>query len=355
MKLDNVQRNRIMLTNPISSNLPTLPALFTPPTDQARRGGGDRDSSDANSQSITVLASLLEALVQAASTPAAATSSSAGVTATAGASAATGASTATGAAPSASTGATSTPTSVTSAAGSTSTGTATTGSTSTSSLVSDLQSFLHDLFSALRQAGRSGHGGREHEHWRERVPAASTTAAAPATSTAPSTPGGTPIPATTAPSSTAPSTAAATTAAGSATSTAPATTSVGTPVANAGIGAYGQRGIIAELNALVQDLSGTSSASGVSPRVLSNLNSAFEKLISDLKGTSSAASTSSATSTSNASSASPAVGTAPSPAAATSDQSTTALQLFLTNFAQDLKNNGANSFSPLGSSVNTTA
>jgi hypothetical protein len=31
------------------------------------------------------------------------------------------------------------------------------------------------------------------------------------------------------------------------------------------------------------------------------------------------------------------------------------LQSFLTNFAQDLKNNGANSFSPLGSSVNTTA
>jgi hypothetical protein len=27
----------------------------------------------------------------------------------------------------------------------------------------------------------------------------------------------------------------------------------------------------------------------------------------------------------------------------------------LTNFAQDLKNNGANSLSPLGSSVNTTA
>jgi phage-related protein len=147
---------------------------------------------------------------------------------------------------------------------------------------------------------------------------------------------------------------------GSATSTAPATTSVGTTAANPGIGAYGQRGIIAELNALVQDLSGTSSASGVSPRVLSNLNSAFEKLISDLKGTSSAASTSSAStssaSTSSTGSTSPAVGTASSTAAAgTSDQSTAALQSFLTNFAQDLKNNGANSFSPLGSSVNTTA
>jgi hypothetical protein len=227
--------------------------------------------------------------------------------------------------------------------------------------VSDLQSFLHDLFSALRQAGRSGHGGREHEHWHERVPAASTTSAAPAT-TAPGTPGGAPIPAATAPSSTAPSTtttapstAAATTAAGSATSTAPATTSVGTTAANPGIGAYGQRGIIAELNALVQDLSGTNSASGVSPRLLSNLNSAFEKLISDLKGASSAGSTSSA-STSSTGSTSPAVGTASSTAAAgTSDQSTAALQSFLTNFAQDLKNNGANSFSPLGSSVNTTA
>ncbi|HSY94392.1 MAG TPA: hypothetical protein VK793_02170 [Steroidobacteraceae bacterium] len=205
--------------------------------------------------------------------------------------------------------------------------------------MSDLQSFLHDLFSALRQAGRSGHGGREHEHWHERVPAASTTSAAPAT-TAPGTPGGAPIPATTAPSSTAPST----------TTTAPST------AANPGIGAYGQRGIIAELNALVQDLSGTNSASGVSPRLLSNLNSAFEKLISDLKGASSAASSTSSASTSSTGSTSPAVGTASSTAAAgTSDQSTAALQSFLTNFAQDLKNNGANSFSPLGSSVNTTA
>ncbi len=82
----------------------------------------------------------------------------------------------------------------------------------------------------------------------------------------------------------------------------------------------------------------------MSPRVLSNLNSAFEKLISDLKGTSSAVSSTST-----------AVATASSTAAGTSDQSTTALQSFLTNFAQDLKNNGANSFSPLGSSVNTTA
>ena len=97
MKLDNVQRNRIMLTNPISSNLPTLPALFTPPQDPPRHGGGDRDSGDGNSQGITVLASLLEALVQAASTPAAATSSSTGGTATPGAATASGASATTGA------------------------------------------------------------------------------------------------------------------------------------------------------------------------------------------------------------------------------------------------------------------
>src|ERR1700693_151611 len=85
----------IMLTNPISSNLPSLPALFTPPQDPGRQGHGDQDSGGGNSQGITVLASLLEALVQAASTPAAATSSG---TATAGASTAASASTATGAA-----------------------------------------------------------------------------------------------------------------------------------------------------------------------------------------------------------------------------------------------------------------
>jgi hypothetical protein len=40
---------------------------------------------------------------------------------------------------------------------------------------------------------------------------------------------------------------------------------------------------------------------------------------------------------------------------AAASQSTTALQSFLTNFLQDLQNNGANSLSPLGSSINTTA
>jgi hypothetical protein len=40
---------------------------------------------------------------------------------------------------------------------------------------------------------------------------------------------------------------------------------------------------------------------------------------------------------------------------AAAGQSTTALQSFLTNFLQDLQNNGANSLSPLGSSINTTA
>ena len=78
-------------------------------------------------------------------------------------------------------------------------------------------------------------------------------------------------------------------------------------------------------------LSATGS-SGLSSSTLSTLNAAFEKLIGDLGGN-----TGTTTGTS------------------TATQSTTALQSFLTGFLQDLQNNGANSVSALGSSVNTTA
>jgi hypothetical protein len=131
-----------------------------------------------------------------------------------------------------------------------------------------------------------------------------------------------------------------------ATTSSPATAGSTTPATStsSGIGAYGQGGIIAELKALVQDLSnsqvvGSTGSSSTVPPVLAKLNSAFQKLISDLNGTSSAASSTSA-------------GGSAAGASDAASQSTAALQSFLTNFAQDLQNNGANS---LGSSVNTTA
>jgi hypothetical protein len=298
-----------MSTSPVSaSNQLNLAAVFAPAKGSPRHGGGDSDSSgNGNSQGITLLASLLQALTQAASAPTAATTASASTTTTAaGAPAAAGATSATGAAAATSTGAA--------------------GGTSSSSLASDLQTFLHDLSSALRNAGKSGHGGgRGHRH--EPLTTASSTATPAASTTTPA-------------SSTVTQAASATTAAGSTTPAA----------ANPGIGAYGQRGIISELKALVQDLSNSqalsssASSSGVPPRVLSNLNSAFEKLIGDLNGTASAPSSTST-----------AGGTTASASAAASSQSTSALQSFLTNFAQDLQNNGANSLNPVGSSVNTTA
>lgn len=76
--------------------------------------------------------------------------------------------------------------------------------------------------------------------------------------------------------------------------------------------------------------------------MLSNLNTAFQKLIGDLSGGTS--STSGSTS-----------GDSSSAAAAGSTQSTAALQSFLTNFVQDLQNNGADSLNSLGGIVNTTA
>ncbi|HEY1314216.1 MAG TPA: hypothetical protein VGE92_10080, partial [Steroidobacteraceae bacterium] len=120
-------------------------------------------------------------------------------------------------------------------------------------------------------------------------------------------------------------------------STGTASTTAG---ANTGIAAYADRGIIAALKSLVQDLgnsqliSSTDSSSSLSANTLSNLNSAFEKLIGDLGGSTSTSGGTSSTAGS---------------------QSTAALQSFLTGFLQDLQNNGTQSLSALGSSVNTTA
>ena len=115
-----------------------------------------------------------------------------------------------------------------------------------------------------------------------------------------------------------------------------------------GAAQYGQQGIIGALQALITDLSNSqllsgSTSSGLSSDTLSQLNTAFTKLISDLKGgTAAAAGSGSGTGTTGT------TGT-------TGDaSSTSALQSFLSSFLQDLQNQGS-STPTLGGTVNTTA
>ncbi|MGO9945695.1 MAG: hypothetical protein ACLPWG_02460 [Steroidobacteraceae bacterium] len=218
-----------------------------------------------------------------------------------------------------------------------STGSASTGSTGSpassgtaaSSLGSDLQAFLHDLFSALRQAGgareHAGHGsGRAREDWR-----ADATPAVPVSNTRQAASNGASTGSSAANS--APPAAAST----------PATSSVA-PVAatsSSSTAAYGRFGIVAELGALIKDLSNsqvvsaTSSAAGapanLSSSALANLNSAFSKLITDLGGTTSTASS--------------------------SQSDTASLQAFLSSLLQNLQSGASNSLSPLGNGVNVSA
>src|SRR5271165_5627849 len=304
-----------MSTNAISaSNQTSLAALFGAAKESPRQGdrGNGASFGERQDQGVTVLASLLQALIQAAGTqPAAATTPGASAAATT----VTTATTATASSP---------PTTGTGSAASTSTSSAPSAST----LVQDLQAFLHDLIHALRQTGHT------HRHDDDDAKP--------------------PVPTT--PVNTGSSTSTATTSTPGATTTAAATTAS----ANTGVAAYGQRGIIASLLALVKDLGNsqvigdTGSSTSLSSNVLSSLNSAFEKLIGDLNGgRTNVASTANAASSANA--AGSANGGTSSGSASGSAQSTAALQSFLTNFVQDLQNNGANSLSPLGSSVNTTA
>jgi hypothetical protein len=207
-------------------------------------------------------------------------------------------------------------------------------STPASSLGTDLQAFLHDLFSALRQAGGSrehaGHGsGRARDDWRAdatpAVPVSTQQSASNGASSGSSAASSAPTAAATSTSTTTStaSTAATPAAASSASSTA----------------AYGRFGIAAELNALIKDLSNsqvvsaTSTAAGTSANLsssaLANLNSAFTKLITDLGGTTSTAS-------------SPQSGTA-------------SLQTFLSSLLQNLQSGAGNSLTPLGNGVNVSA
>jgi hypothetical protein len=186
--------------------------------------------------------------------------------------------------------------------------------TAASSLGADLQAFLHDLFSALRQAGgerdHGEHGlGRARDDWRwAGAPAAPVSDTEPAATTG------------------------ATASAASATNSAPTAAAATTSSA----AAFNRHGIAAELRALIKDLSNsqvasaTSSAAGtpsnLSSSAITNLNAAFSKLIADLGGTASSAST----------------------------PATASLQSFLSSLLQNLHGTD-NSLSPLGNGVNVSA
>jgi hypothetical protein len=239
-----------MSTNPISaSSHSNVAAIFATANKPQRHGGGGEDggrasSDDGTDRGITLLASLLQALTQAVSAAAASvtTASAAGAasnTATSAADATTAAAAATA---------------------------ATGAPRSGTSLPQDLQTFLHDLFHALRDAGRPSHNGGY--------------AIAPRPVTRPSPAGSIRAPLAT-------GNGIATTA----TNATNATNAAG----NTGGGTYGQRSIIPALHALVQDLSnsqvlsaGSSTASGpaaATGQSTSALQSFLTNFLQDLQNT----------------------------------------------------------------------
>lgn len=213
-----------------------------------------------------------------------------------------------------------------------------------SSLPQDLHAFLHDLFRALRQEGHPRHEDDDDSRHSQvpSAPISTTPLPTPVTTTSTgtvTTPGVIPV---TTPITTPNATpiTAPTTTTDTGTTTSPVT-------APPGIAQYGQRGLAAELTALIKDLanSGTASSaasppSRVSADSLSNLNAAFAKLIGDLGGTVSGASTGTTT--------------VPPATTAASHPDTSALQSFLTSFLQDLQGSAA-SAGTLGNGVNVTA
>jgi hypothetical protein len=274
-----------MSINPVSASNPTnLSSLFAGVRGPRRHDDEDGHSSgEGTEQGVTVLASLLQALIQAVGAQSAAAAG--------------------GAEAASSPSGTAADSSATSGAGATTgAGAGTDTGTAASSLVDDLRAFLHDLVHALREVGRSDH---------ENSGLTGTTST---------------------PAATAADTAAGT---GAAASTAAAATT--------GAAAYRYRhgGVVARIQTLVHDLAAgyegtnTDTAPAPSSHALSNLNSAFQKLIADLSGSPS--------------------GTGGVTSGTAGNSSTAALQSFLTNFAQDLQNNGTHSLNSLGSSVNTSA
>lgn len=224
-----------MSTNAVSgSNQISLAALLGSPKVSQRRGDdGERDSSGGNARGITLFASLLQALVQAAtSQPASAATPAAGTPAAGSVPTDAAAPPATSAAPP----------------------TDTNGGPS-ATLVQDLQAFLHDLFHALRHANRESHGDRIVDPRGPATPTSGTAATPPATATTPATP---------------PATAASTVTAH-----------------------YRHHGIVYALQGLIRDLGAaqapdsTGSPSGTPSPALTKLNAAFVKLLGDLTGSAS--------------------------------------------------------------------
>jgi hypothetical protein len=359
-------REGIMTTNAVSGSLAASlsSVLAAPSFTQKTDNDGDSDSRGgvpgvgAQSGGSTLFTALLAALTQfvtshpAGTAAGAATTAATGTTTTPAATATTPASTtpaATTSTPASTTTAattstpaatTSTPASTTTPAGattpatpSTPAGTTTSGTAGAvpSTLPQDLHAFLHDLFRALRQEGHARHGDDDSRH--SRVPSApvSTTPVSSAPVTA--EPVSTPV-----------------TATGTGTVTTPATnTATSSPVAAPnGIAQYGQRGLVAELTALIRDLNGGSTASAgaagtpsrVSTHTLADLNTAFGKLIGDLGGTVAGATAGTATTTATA---------------AASHPDTSALQSFLASFLQDLQGSAVSAAGKLGNGVNVTA
>jgi hypothetical protein len=123
-----------------------------------------------------------------------------------------------------------------------------------------------------------------------------------------------------------------------------AAATAGAGFSSRGIAHYGQHSVISELKSLINDLSngqgtGTTGAAGTASNslssALSNLATAFSKLISDLGGSTAGT----ATAATN------------SPAA---QSPTAALQSFLSGFLQDLQN-GGNAANTRGNTVNLSA
>lgn len=300
-----------MSSSPVSVLASQTVQSFTAPRFEHARGKGEHDEGDGGQNtSVSLFSALLQALVSAVQqgSSGAAPSSSASATGT-------GAAQATSSA-----GATD------STASSTAAGTsAGSGSSATDSLAQDLQSFLHDLFRALRVAHHQESDQRPQDDDAQPAVNSSSTAGSASTSSSAST---------------------AVQTAGSGTAPTPSSSSTGTTPASSGTGIanYRQQGLVNALKQLIQDLSNSASLStgGSSPssflaQSLNNLNTSFNKLILDLRNSASSTNGSAATGSSN-------VGQ--------STGNSAALQSFLNGFLSDLQSGGASSSGQL---LNTSA
>ncbi len=309
-------------------------------TRRSGRGDGDGDHGSEGGAAVaaggsTLFNSLLQALTQAAglSPPTAAGPNPTTTTTSPPTSTSTVAVTVGTTTPTDSTTTTGTTTSSTATVGSTTTSTGATTPVTTGTIANDLRAFLHDLFRALRVAGKladdDGNG--------------SAGSAAASTSSVASTNAATTIvtPVTTGSTAGSSSTLVAS---ASSTPTVTATSTV------AGKAAYGEHSLASNLQALLQDLAAGTGGSVRFDRAASHLNQAFTKLIGDLR---SLATTNATTSTGTGKSASASL-SGRSGIGSNGASDTAALQSFLSAVLSGLQQNGGTP-SPLGNVINTTA